>query len=1130
MKGCSLLLHAIILVVGFLTFSVTIDAQSVANAQISGTVSDSTNAVIPGAEIRIVEVNTGIVHAATSSDNGGYSMSNLPVGAYKMEVKEQGFRTYVQTGIELQVAMSAVINPILTPGETSQEVTVTTAAPLVETRSSAIGEVMDSQRVVDLPLNGRDPMQLVLLTGGVSLNGTQSPSFNVNRNFPVPYQLAFVGQIPGDGTFVLDGATHNDAQANVQFPFPFPDALDEFKVETSAVPAIYGLHGAATVNAVTKSGTNKFHGGVFEFLRNGALNGTSPYSPYISGSTTQKIKDQLKRNQFGGDIGGPIMKNKLFFFGAFQDTIVRSNNPTNQSFVPTASMLAGNFAPAFAANCFTTALKAPFVGNMISPTTFSAPSVKLASMLPTPSNACGLVQYSIISDSSTQLGVGKVDYHINDKHSLFGRYLFGRYNAPSDQSNILKVNPPSLDNRFHSFVLGDTYSISKNFVSSFHGNLNRDYNNRATDEKEPTPCDLGVQNFVCPTSNYSGIVSISGAFTEAAALADGPALFNQTNFQLAEDIQWQHGNHQVSFGVNYIKYETNTHEPANGNGSFAFSGGITNYSLADFLLGDIATFFQTNVYNVDLRKNYIGLYAQDSWKASRNITINAGLRWEPNFQWYSSHPNTQLEHFDGTNFVNNVHSMVFPLAPAGLLFGGDAGYAPNPKAATSPRYNQFGPRIGVSYDPRGKGLEVIRAGYGVFYDFESTGSLYDFASAPPFGDQITLSDPAGGFANPWAGFVFNGKTGNPFPVAASAPFPTSGAYQNYPLHLHSPQIQQWNLTFQKQFFTDWSLTLSYLGNKGTHEWLPVEGNPSEYVVGGSNTTANTAARRTLTLLNPTQGAYFADIATTNDNRNSSYNGLIVTLQKRFSNYFTVLANETYSHCTDEGEYPTSLTAALWTIPGAWAKPSLDRGNCTYDHRHILNASAVAQTPKLKEPALRAVVENWQFSPIFTYATGDWLSITTGTDNAFFGINGGQLANQICNPALSNAGRAAWFNKACFAVPTAGTGFTGNVVPGVLTPGNITVGPIGNLRRDSLVGPSAWDFDASLSRFINVTDHQQLQIRADAFNLFNHTRLPDPVTALNSATFGQITTPVASVAGNGSPQDPRILQFAVKYTF
>ncbi len=396
----------IVALVGLVLCAITSTAWAQGTAQLSGTVRDQSGAVLPGVEVSATQTATGTGRTVVTNETGSYLVTNLPVGPYRLEAALPGFRTFVQTGIVLQVDSNPVININLEVGQVSEQVEVNADAALVETRSTGVGQVIDNVRVLELPLNGRQVTDLIILSGAAIGGGNQGTA----RTWPTDY-ISVGGGLNDGLTYLLDGGSHNDPFSNANLPLPFPDALQEFKVETSAMPAQYGQHSSGAVNSVTKSGTNGFHGDLFEFVRNRIFNARNAFA---------SERDGLKRNQFGGVIGGPIIKNKLFFFGGHQSTIQRSEANIIVSYVPTQRMLSGDWTVITAPECNqgrgTIPLKPPFSDNRINPASFSKAAMTLVTKyLPKPIDECGQTVYGRKENSDEKMTVAKIDYQQSPK-------------------------------------------------------------------------------------------------------------------------------------------------------------------------------------------------------------------------------------------------------------------------------------------------------------------------------------------------------------------------------------------------------------------------------------------------------------------------------------------------------------------------------------------------------------------------------------------------------------------------------------------------------------------------------------------------------------------------------------------
>ncbi len=1077
-------------------------AQSV--SQISGTVKDASGLGVAGAQITVTQTDTGITRTTVSAANGTYSLPSLPIGPYRMEVKKEGFATFVQNGIVLQVDTAPTIDPVLTLGAISQSVEVEAAAAMVESHSSGVGQVVNQQQVVELPLNGRQVTQLITLAGGantVQSGFGQAPTTGnlmSSKNYPNEALVSVAGGMLNGTTYLMDGGTHNDVFNNLNLPLPFPDAVQEFKVETSALPAEYGQHSAGAVNVVTKSGSNEIHGDAFEFVRNGAFNARDFFAP---------VNDNLKRNQFGGTVGGPIEKNKLFYFFGYQGTLIRSAPAATPAVIPTPSMLNGDFR-AYESQCFKTpqTLGGPYVNNMLTPAQISPQAVNMAKAFPVGPEPCGNTTYTMIANQNEHMGLGKIDYQINSKQSFFGRYFATHSLTPSSFTGTeLSVQNAGTDDTVNSLVLGHTYIVSAGALNSFRATLDRV---GITKFQVPiiTPSSIGVQNIYEPLPHYSNI-NITGDFSSAGGFAT-PGLVNTTTYQFNDDFSLVKGSHEMKFGANYIRPMQATTFCVYCNGLFTFNGNATTNaalgyqgnSMADFIAGALDSFTQINISHDNEKWNYIGLYAQDNWKVNSHLTVNYGLRWEPYLNGRLL--NGQVSHFDMADFLNNVHSTVYPNAPAGTLYPGDPGFDTGGRPNKTTWLN-FAPRVGIAWDPKGDGKTLIRASWGIFYDMPHTLFYYNYATEPLWGSSITLTNPTGGFANPWLGY----PGGNPFPTIQNknTPYPTAGYYESVPLNVQNTYVEQWNLTIQKQLGSSWLVKASYMGNNTMHLWTDKELNPAIYAPGA--TTATTQARRLFTKLNPSQGPYYGTVEYLDDGGTGSYNALIVSAEHRFAKNFSMLANYTLAHCISDLQ-TTELSGPIYLDPN---NRRFDRGNCaSVDVRQNFNLSAVLQSPHYKSRPLQWIAGNWQLAPIVGAHTGAYFAVTTGVDNALSGI-GNQRPNLLStDPYCANRNYTCWLNRAAFGSPAPGT--------------------LGNLGNNNLAGPGYFNVDLALSRRFPIREKQSLEIRAEAFNLENRVNFLNPAavslvggvsgSALNSSNFGKILADVS----------PRIMQFAVKYAF
>src|SRR5579871_759481 len=1096
-------------------------------AEINGVVKDSSGLAIPAAAVKATQTATGVVRTTTTGADGSYLLPNLPVGPYLIEVTKDGFNKYAQTGIVLQVDTYPTVDVSLQVGAVSEQVTVEAGAAQVETRSTAIGNVVSNQQVSEMPLNGRDPHELIFLAGMANFPG--AGGMNTVRNYPTVVVSVAGGN--GDGVaYLLDGTIWQDPYNSASLPLPFPDALQEFKVETSAMPAQYGFHATATVNAVTKSGTNEFHGDAFEFVRNGDLNARDFFATK---------RDTLKRNQFGGVVGGPVKKDKLFFFGGFQRTSLRSDGVQNTAFIPTPASLNGDFTALASPACNngvqkTLSSSLGFVNNQISPALLNPVTVNIAKTFPVSSDPCGRTIFGLVADQDENLYVAKVDYQVSSKHSIFGRFMSGHLIQGStyDKKDPLSISTYGNDDFNYGVNLGDTYLITTNLVSSLRIGANRtnvvklldNYGSWATFGSNFTPLGGNVMN-----------INVTGAFTLGFNGASPGAQHNGPLPSLAEDMTWIKGSHQVGFGGSIYQQRLNYWSGGNTVGKAAFDGSKTGTSLADFMLGLPVTFNQGTNYGFYTRQFYDSLYIQDNWKITSRLTLNYGVRWEPYLSYYNDRG--ENVHFDPTLFAQNVHSTLYTNAPAGLVFQGDPQYTSG-NYFNGPVWNKFFPRAGVAWDPQGNGRMTIRAAYGMYGDRAMMLAGTNGYMAPPFGYTLSLSGV--NLVNPWANF----PGGNPMAGELSAqgtgiyphdlPFFPNGTYTTSPLANFKPvYMNQWNLSVQRQVGKDWLLSANYVGNSTIHMisgenenhavflgtgpcTLQTAAGPVNYPI--CSTTANQQNRLVYSLLNPAQGQYYSGIGTVDDGGTAEYEGLYFSAQKRLSRGLTAQANYTWSHCISDVYNQTPGSTGV-SVPGdrrQW------RSNCIgVDLRQLFVLNLVATMPKYSNSVLRILASGWQIAPILEIKSAQEFSVFNGSDRALSTV-ANQPPNLVnTNPYASSQSVNSWINPAGFVLPALGT--------------------YGNLGYNNLKGPGVFQLNLALSRNFPVWERRVIQLRAEAFNLPNHLNPFAPggpntsqgmggaFVNLNSSNLGQITS---DISGNNGLQsgDYRVIQLAMKFVF
>ena len=1097
---------------------VSLWAQSQNTAQIQGTITDASGATVPGTVIKATQTDTGTVRTVSSGASGDYVLPNLPTGPYRLEATKEGFSTFVQTGIVLQVSTSPTVDVSLKVGGVSDQVQVEANAALVETQAMGVGSVMENRRILELPLNGRVATDLIQYTGAVIPQGSAG-----NGGFPGTQQFVIAGGQAFGVQFFLDGSVYNNPWDLANMPLPFPDALQEFKVETSTLTASNGIHAGGTVTGITKSGTNGYHGDAFDFFRNGDMNARNFFAA---------TRDTLKRNQFGGTIGGPIKKDKLFFFFGYQNTITRQDPVGNAAatFVPTAAMIAGDFS-----GCPTDVTQASaavqklFVNNVLPASLLDPAAHNLAVLLPKPTttNPCGNTAYGTTTDVNEQQYVTRGDYQTSQKNSLFGRYIRDHYFRPSSFSltpnNLLTSTAGALDDADQSWAFGDTYLISATLVNQFRASVDRIGIHRYQSDYV-SACDVGVQLVYCGYVPHQSGFTVTGAFSLGPGTG-GQAVAHTTPIQLNDDISWVRGNHQINFGGGAVV------------GKMLFDGNVysqTNWTfpnMASFILGQFNTNSLSLPNNLNLKKWNVDAYVQDTWKITPRLTMNVGLRWEPFLP--PQNITGSVYNFSLANLQAGIKTKQFVNAPAGLSFPGDPGFVDH-----TGQYNQWllmAPRVALAWDPKGDGKTVIRASWGLAYDYNAGELMVNAADAPPYGGTEIF---AGQFSNPYASL----PGGNIFPYVANAnaPFAAGGVYLAVPPHLKTTSVNQWNLTIQRQLGRDWLASIQYIGSESAHLLDSYQLNPAVFIpgtcaagqygltaAGACSTAANQNFRRVFSLAGYPGASSYSYVDTFDDGGTSSYNGLLLAVTKRLSKGLSANVNYTWSHCIGDlniGD-STGNAGAGYVNP---ANRRLDRSNCqsneiggtfSADRRHIFNSTIVYRTPKLANEWASKALSDWVVTGIYHAMSAYWVTASLSTDVALTAAAtaGERPVQVLANPLCANPGPApsCWINPAAFATPPLGT--------------------LTSTGKNNIPGPAFWQVDLAIAKEFAIHENHRIEFRAEAFNVTNSFRSGIPQaagaagnaaggsglgTTFGTSTFGQIT----------SALDPRIMQLALKYAF
>jgi len=1060
-----------------------------ATGTINGSVLDSSMSSVPAARVTVTHMTTNQSRVISADEAGKYVIPLLPVGRYILRVDKDGFAPFLQENIVLQVNTNVQVIALLTVGSTTEQVTVSAAASMVQATATNLVQVVDQRRVVDLPLDGRNVLSLVALNAGVSDRNASFGVIQANTLGRFQYQAPVsINGSRGNGTnYLLDNADHNDNYTNVAQPYPNPDAVQEFSVQTSTFDAQYGRSVGGVVNVVTRSGTNEIHGSGFDFLRNHALNARN----FFTG------KDALKRNQFGAALGGPIViphlydgRNRTFLFGAYQGTRIRIATP-GQAVTPSDAIKNGDLS-GFVQSDGTGRIKDPnsfgqyFPNNQIPVSRFDPASRRLLQFMPSSTASNFLMQYANPSQrTNDNQMLLRLDHHLTARQRLSGRYFIVDYDRPwvFIPENLYSVAPGQS---------GRAQSATANHVKIFSSRLVNDFSatyHRNVSRAEP-PADL-TTNFETLGARVRTIPrnpTMNVNISNWAGLNIGvPYYVPQTTYQLSDTISYASGKHNLRFGIDLKRYRMDFINPWQTGGTATFTGQLLSdpgrvnagNAFGEFLLGNLATWRQHSNSFQRIWTNFAALYIQDDFRLTRNLTLNAGLRWDPKFD---------ITEIGGrrTTFVPGRQSTRFPNALPGLVFQGDAGYE---NGIIPADWNNFAPRIGLAYQLSSN--TVVRAAYGIFYDQYM--SIFNNRSmqAEPFIDQAILTAP-GNLSNPYG----SGPVLDPSAREASSDFRFRpyGTWAIPSKDIVAGYLQNWNFIVERQLTTDLLVRAGYVGSRGVHLLHSPEINPALY--GPGATAANYDQRRRYQPLGPIQLGQ--------SDAWSNYNALQLTVQKRYSHGFTLLANYTWSKSIDITSYGSVEFVTTGPNPFDYND---NRGLSSFNIPHRFVMSGIWEHPKLARSNawIKQILGGWQSNFIYTAQTGAPITVNSGVDNALTSVTANFADLTGTDWRLSGDRSKAdkinqWFNRAAFKVNAIGT--------------------IGTGRRNQLQAPGLWNLDYSIFKNFPIRERLATQFRGELFNALNHGKLGLPNTTVTSPLFGRITT----------ADSPRIVQLVLKVIF
>jgi hypothetical protein len=1152
-------------------FALPTSSNAAVGGSISGTVKDPSGAVIPKAAVTANNTDTGVRQTVASNSAGVYSFPSLPVGHYDVEIAALGFTSYRRTRITVDVNSILLVDAVLEVGETQETATVRESVVQLETASTQLGEVISAANVAALPLNGRSYTDLLALQPGVipvttitsqtvvGLGQTVfSPSGDLNAG-----AISINGQREAANGYMVNGADAEETGSLAAAIIPNLDSIVEFRILSDNFDAELGKYTGGQINVITKSGTNDFHGDVFEFLRNTDLDSRNYFSP---------TRATFIQNQFGGIFGGPIVKKKVFFFTDYQGTRQVEGTDTGLIPVPSlrdragnlsdqASSLTGTVSPDLSSRGTDTSIAAQltqrlgypvsggepyyfpgctaatcvFPGAIIPQSAWSAPAVALLKYIPAPTP--GLGNNFSTSAFDQILRDDKIGERIDANTlwgTIFGYYSFDNYTLnnpyPTGQAGASVPGFNGLyTGRAQLVDVGVTKTFGTSVVNEFHVSYTRDKN----DLGKPVG-GLGVR---LASQGFTGIVpgapqlqGVESIIFNSFSIGSVPQEFDQINndFGLSDNFSKVVGTHLIKFGAQLEYDQINTYPFADLNGSFDITGQETGLDFADFLIGVSSIYTQNQLRPFYGRNKYLGLYAQDSWRATHNLTLNYGLRWDRIEPWYEKYNNN-------ITFIPGEQSVVFPSAPVGILYPGDPGVQ---RTLAPPGNKDFAPRIGLAYSPNvrpgsplgkivgGPGKSSIRAGFGIFYAAISGETLGLISDNAPYG--FTYTSPAPPLlATPFVDVTgnvegqrfpvqiapLNASPKNPDPNINFSQFEPISTIPGYKTNDSIPYTEEFMLSLQRQFGNNTLVNLSYVGDEGHR--LPVlePANPGNPALCLSIPGCGPGGENTYNTRGPL-GSNFGDVSYQTTIGNSTYNALEASIHHT-SGRVQLFASYTYSKSIDEGSNFGDQVDPFDT--------NLLRGLSSFDMRQNFVASYTYTIPF--ERLFRADnrwTQGWSISGITRYSTGFPVTLINPFDTSLIGSEGNGInatgldeLDYTSGPlSLNHNPRNVnpYFNASLFSVPADD--------PAV---GNTIVNTIGNSGRRFFSGPGINNYDLTLQKSLKLTESKSFELRLDSFNAFNHAQFYGPLAVqgnIGSATFGQVV----------SAASPRLGQVALKINF
>lgn len=1159
-------------------FMFTAAAWAAITGSISGVVTDPSGAVVQGASVVATAASTNAKFTAVTDSKGFYIFPTLNVDLYTISMNQQGFRNYRQDGVKIDANSAVRIDIAMEVGEITSVIQVKSDALQVETESTQMGVVIEDTKISSMPLNGRSYLNLLALQPGVSPYTGDSTTSGVGAGTLSGDQSngtqSVNGGRVGSNGFMVNGANAEEGVHNGAAMIPNLDSIAQFRIITNNFNAEYGNYSGGQINVVTKSGTNQYHGSLFDFLRNTDLDAKNYFSP---------TRGVFIQNQFGGTVGGPILKDKVFWFADYQGTrqIVgqtqnypvpsdadRSGNLADQAGALTgsvngnywASMLSAklgyNVTPGeayYAPGC-TSSAQCVFPNAVIPQSALSSVAVNTLKYIPVANGGAGANSTYSTSSYNSTLSDNKGSFRVDTSTkfgSVFGYYFFDKFQTVNPYS---QVNVPGFAAGNHGLTqminLGLTTTINKSTVNDLRLVYLRDTNQTGIPQPgQGLGTTLASQGFNTPWNNTGGIAPVNPSLEGVTALnfnnyslglpPDALKQYNNT-FQIIDNVTKILGTHTLQFGTNLHYNQINERNYDAYNGQFVFDGQETGFDFADYLIGAPTSFTQASQQLLDSRSKYYSVYLQDSWRALRNLTVNYGLRWEVATPWYDTQ--NKLE-----TVIPGEQSLSFPGAPLGLVVPGDPGV---PRTLGPTRYKNFAPRVGFAYAPDategllgkilgGSGKTSIRAGYGIFYSAieDATGfvevgdapyGLYYQSPSPtlfdsPFIDRATGNNE--GIKFPFTFPPFNVSPSNPdttFNWAQATPI--SGADYYYPKN-RTPYVQEFELSLQRQFGTSTVFSASYVGTVGRQLLTFEESNPGDQalclklsdpanILPGSNRCGPHGEDSIYTLANG------QTVNGTRPRFGISFGSNPYMKTEVSSSYNSLQLS--LQHANKYGNFLIGYTFSKSMDNGSDSfdatspyNPQSTRALSAFNVPHNLVVSYTVQLPFDRliggGDIAKRFTAGWELSGVSTFASGEPVQLRETDDNSLTGT----FSASIDVPSYANDGSKLFVNRnpRDRKVPYFNPSY---FVPEPR-------GQVGNAMRRFFSGPGIDNYDMALQKSIPIIGEKRAMFRAEAFNIFNHAQFNNPSGNINNTGiggFGYVT----------SARDPRIMQVALKFQF